>query len=153
MCVWSPAVYIDPCSLYTPLQCMVSCCLYMYCPAVCGLHAGSVWSQPVQEHALSSPDPQLNGRMSVEIYQFVFILALCTILHKCTSIRGLCVCEAHLSICVDSVAPRAAAPGAVGKAGSRELPAHYRSLPAHLFVSSFQPNVLFCHSISPLKCS
>ena len=111
-----------------------------------------VWS-PVQEHALPSPDPEADGSMSVEIYQFVFILALCTILHKCTSIRGLCVCEAHLSICVDSVAPRAAAPGAVGKAGSRELPAHYRSLPAHLFVSSFQPNVPFRHSISPLKCS
>ena len=94
-----------------------------------------VWS-PVQEHALPSPDPEADGSMSVEIYQFVFILALCTILHKCTSIRGLCVCEAHLSICVDSVAPRASAPG-VGKAGSRELLGHQpRPLSAacaHLF--------------------
>ena len=149
MCVWSPAVYIDPCSLYTSLQCMVSCCLYIYFPAVCGLHAGSVWSQqPLQEHALSSPDPEPAAEFNVEIYQFVFHSSHSAHSHIC-----LCVCEAHLSICVDSVAPRAAAPGAVGKAGSRELPAHYRSLPAHLFVSSFQPNVPFRHSISPLKCS
>ena len=52
---------------------------------------------------------------------------------------GLCVCAAHLSICVDSVAPRALARGALGKEGSRELPGHYTLL-------SLPPQPIFsCH--------
>ena len=70
---------------------------------------------------------------------------LCSFWHSVQSAHiyqrcaGLCVCAAHLSICVDSVAPRALAPGALGKEGSRELPGHYTLL-------SLPPQPIFsCH--------
>ena len=64
----------------------------------------------VQEHAQSSPDPDSDGRTTSEnLTETWNSINLCS--SHCAHLSGLCVCRAHLSICVDSRAPQAARPG------------------------------------------
>ena len=70
----------------------------------------------VQEHAQSSPDPDSDGRTTSENLtadcRRPGTLSICVARSvHCAHLSGLCVCRAHLSICVDSRAPQAARPG------------------------------------------
>ena len=131
-------------TLYSPLQCEKS-------PAMCIVSIMQCTRRSLCR-STHSRHPILRQNVGGNLSICVHSPSLHT-LPICQHCAALCVCAAHLSICVDSVAPRAAAPGVVGKAGSGELPAHYQRLPTHLFLSSFHPNVPFRHSIKPLKCS
>ena len=167
-CSVCPVVCIVPCKLfplqcvYSPLQCWGYPCLaaYMsnvyyklYSPLQCEKVPCKLQAAMCVVYFLCAGARTLVTRSSARRQNVGGNLSICVHSRRTLHTRTLCVCEPHLSICVDSVAPRAAAPGVVGKAGSRELPAHYQRLTPHLFPSSFQPNVPFRHSISPLKCS
>ena len=140
-----------------PAVCMVPCSAGVI-HGVQGRRGVQCARSPVQEHALLSPDPQPDGRMSVEIYQFVFILALCslhTVAHLSTLCRFVRVRSTSINLCWFG-GTAGACPGC-GKGGITGITCSLyiiiTRLPAHLLVSSFHPNIPFCHSISPLKCS
>ena len=102
----------------SPLQCIVPCSVKS--PLQCAVYGRSLCRSTHSRHPILRPTAECRWK-SINLGSFS---------HSAHSAHPstLCVCAAHLSICVDSVAPRAAARGAVGKAGSGELPAHYQRL-------------------------
>ena len=121
--------------------CMVSCSAGVIQSMVCWVDAvcsvqGPLCRNTHSRHPIRSPTAECRWK-SINLCSF-WHSAVCTQWHIYQRCAGLCVCAAHLSICVDSVAPRALAPG-VGKEGSRELPAHYT-----LLSLACQP-IFWCH--------